>query len=58
MIYLLMYVFLWVWLSLCVAFFARRYNRTDSGYMVMSLVFSPLLVWLMLLSLGKLKHEV
>jgi MFS family permease len=37
---------------------ANRYNRSVIGYVVLSLIISPLLTWIILLALGPNKSNV
>lgn len=45
--------FIYLWLSMCVGFLAGRYGRWDLSYAMLSIVFTPVLVWLLVLSIGK-----
>ena len=50
-------VIFWTVLSIIVAVYARRLNRTGLGWFVLALLASPLLAWLALLALGRNEPE-
>jgi hypothetical protein len=45
-------LFFWAILSILVGVFAQRRGRMGFGYFMLSLMFSPLLIWLVVLAIG------
>lgn len=48
---------IWIVLSILVGFWSSRLNRTGFLWFLFSLIFSPILTWLILLTAGKYKSK-
>lgn len=46
-------ILVWLVATVSIYFYAERLNRLGVGYVVLSVVISPLLTWIVLLAMGK-----